>query len=88
MTHRLINIALFIGILATYAYVMQEDHSAEMAASAALLDAQKAAQREFKRDMAAAGACRQLYGESGFTWTQEGELVCIPSKPMRLARAQ
>lgn len=89
MTHRLLNIALFLGILGAYAFVMNlDDHGAEMAESASLLDAQRAAQRELKRDMAAAKACRELHGESGFTWTADGQLVCVPRKPLRLAKAQ
>ena len=39
---------------------------------------QTQAQREFKRDMAAAKLCREQHGEAGFTWTAAGELVCIP----------
>ena len=86
--HRILNVLQFVGIVASYAAMMQmDDHSAEMAESGALLDAQKAAQLELKRDMAAAKACRESHGESGFTWTQDGQLVCIPRKPQRLAKA-
>jgi hypothetical protein len=46
--------------------------------SASSRDAQTQAQREFKRDMAAAALCREQHGEAGFTWTAAGELVCIP----------
>lgn len=88
MIHRLINIALFIGILASYAFVMHmDDKRVEMEESASLLDAQRAAQLELKRDMAAARACRETHGESSFTWTADGQLVCVPRKPQRIAKA-
>jgi hypothetical protein len=80
MSHRILNIALFIFIMGAYAFVMQEDYSSEMAESASLLDAQKAAQRELNRDMAAAKFCRENFGNSGMQWTVDGELVCVPRK--------
>lgn len=86
-THRIINVLLFIGILAAYGFVMNADYSAEMAESQSLLDAQNAEQREYRRDMAAAKLCRETHGESGFTWTADGQLVCVPRKPQRLAKA-
>ena len=55
-----------------------DNHASEWPASQALVDAQHAAVREFHKDMAAAKLCRQAHGESGFTWTADGELVCIP----------
>ena len=39
---------------------------------------QTQAQREFKRDMAAAKLCREQHGESLVSWSAAGELVCIP----------
>lgn len=87
MIHRLINVALFIGIMASYAVVMDSDHRAEMRESADLLDAQRQAQREAKRDMAAAKVCRETHGNSSFTWTADGGLVCVPRKPRNITKA-
>jgi hypothetical protein len=50
----------------------------DMRQSAALSDAQRQAERDLRRDMAAAALCREQHGEAGFTWTAAGELVCIP----------
>ena len=55
-----------------------DSHASEWPQSQALVDAQRAAVREFHKDMAAAKLCRQEHGESSFTWTAAGELVCIP----------
>ena len=55
-----------------------DSHASEWPQSQALVDAQRAAVREFHKDMAAAKLCRETHGESSFTWTAAGELVCIP----------
>lgn len=39
---------------------------------------QTQAQREFKRDLAAAKLCRETVGESLIRYTAAGELVCVP----------
>jgi hypothetical protein len=53
-------------------------HASEWPASQALVDAQRAAVREFNKDMAAAKLCRETHGESLVRWTAAGELVCVP----------
>lgn len=57
-----------------------DDHHAEWAQAQALSDAQKQAQRELRRDMAAAKVCREQHGEAGFSWTEAGSLVCHPKR--------
>lgn len=57
-----------------------DDHSDEMRVAADLTDAQAQAQRELRRDLASAAICREAHGESSFTYTQSGQLVCIPRK--------
>lgn len=87
MTHRIINILLFIGILSAYAVVMNADYSTEMAESQELLDAQKQAQRELQKELAAAKVCRETHGNSAIAWTADGELVCVPRKPRYITKA-
>ena len=53
-------------------------HASEWPQSQALVDAQRAAVREFHKDMAAAKLCRETHGESLVRWTAAGELVCVP----------
>lgn len=43
-----------------------------------ILDARNQAHAEFRRDLAAAKLCRETHGQSGFSWTADGELVCLP----------
>lgn len=44
-----------------------------------LSDAKKAAQRVYKKELAAARMCREEFGEgTTIQWTATGELVCIP----------
>jgi hypothetical protein len=45
-----------------------------------VVDAQQDAEQSLRIDMAAAALCREQYGNSAFTWTAGGELVCIPRK--------
>lgn len=84
MSHRLLNWTLAGAIVLLYAAVQQLDgidsHAEEMAVSASLSDAQKQAAAETRRDMAAARACRETHGNSGYQWTADGELVCVPRK--------
>lgn len=86
-THRILNITLFVGILAAYAVVMDSDHRAEMAESQSLLDAQKQAQYELQKELAAAKVCRETHGNSAIAWTADGELVCVPRQPRYLKKA-
>ena len=55
-----------------------DSHASEWPASQALVDAQRAAVREFHKDMAAAKLCRETHGESLVRWTAASELVCVP----------
>ena len=41
-------------------------------------DAQKQAQDDFHKEVAAAEICRETPGESLISWNAAGELVCIP----------
>lgn len=42
-------------------------------------DAQISAKTELRRDLAAAELCREEFGMGAMpTWTQEGDLVCVP----------
>ena len=45
-----------------------------------LVAAERAALAEFKRDAAAAKACRASYPNSRIRWTSSGELVCVSAK--------
>ncbi len=45
-----------------------------------LSDSKKAAQRVYKKELAAARLCREQVGVSTVQWTASGELVCIPAK--------
>ena len=84
MSHRILNWALAGAIVLLYAAVQQLDgidsHSEEMAVAASISDAQKQAAEETKRDLAAARLCRESHGNSGYQWTADGELVCVPRK--------
>ena len=55
-----------------------DSHARDWPQSQALVDAQRAAVREFHKDMAAAKLCRETHGESLVRWTAAGELVCVP----------
>jgi len=61
------------------------DYSDEMAQSGALKDAQNTAAAQLRRDLAAAAICREEHGESGYTWTEAGQLDCLPRKGKRVA---
>ena len=61
-----------------------DSHDDEMSQAAALSDAQDQAQREFRRDMASARICREAHGEASFSYTADGQLVCIPRHGRRV----
>lgn len=56
------------------------DKRAELIESPSLTDAQKHAQSEMRRDIAAVQVCRETVGESFIRWTEAGQLVCVPRK--------
>lgn len=62
-----------------------EDNRSEWKASETLKAEEKKAQSELRRDMAAAAVCREQHGESSFTWTEAGQLVCIPRRGGKVA---
>jgi hypothetical protein len=57
-----------------------DDVQTELAVQQSLVDAQKQAQAELRRDLAAAALCRHQHGEAGYTWNAAGQLVCIPRR--------
>ena len=83
-SHRLINILAAIAVVALFAAIQHQDALDEIkhakAHTVALADAQIAAARALRRDMAAAALCREEHGEAGYAWTEAGALVCIPRK--------
>ncbi len=89
--HRLINIALTLGITAAFAAVLSigpalDDRSDEWAQSDALADAQKAARSEYLRERAAAQLCMKLRGPgTAYRWTDSGDLVCTDHRTGRAA---
>jgi hypothetical protein len=93
--HRFTNVALAIVGALAMAFVLSasfhldgpDDHHAEHAQALALGDAQKQAARELRRDLAAAELCRLQHGESGYSWTEAGSLVCLPRKGKRTVHA-
>lgn len=79
--------ALAIALLLSTSYKLDgiDDHSAENAIAVDLEDAQRTADAELRRDLAAAKQCRLEHGESGFTWTADNRLVCIPRRGKAMA---
>lgn len=79
--------AFAIALLLTTSYMLDEpdDHSTENAIAVDLEDAQRMQDAELRRDMAAAKQCREEHGESGFTWTVDNRLVCIPRRGRKVA---
>ena len=74
-------IALAIAVaLASSHHLDIADHSEEADTALALEDAQRAEAAALRRDLAAAKLCREEHGEASFTWTQAGQLVCIPRR--------
>ena len=57
-----------------------DDIEADLATQQSLVDAQEQADADLRRDLAAAQLCRYTVGESSFTWTAAGQLVCIPRR--------
>lgn len=57
-----------------------EDRSAEWKESQAVIDAQIAAQKDYRKQKAAQDLCLATVGESAAAWTADGELVCKPRK--------
>ena len=82
--YRLFDLALVavgvltISVLLGFVGPHLDDHGGEMRQSQNLSDAQRQAQRELHRDLAAAALCREQHGEASYQWTAAGELVCIP----------
>lgn len=52
----------------------------EWAESQALVDAQMAAAKDFRKQKAAQDLCLSTVGESVPVWTADGELICKPRK--------
>ena len=78
-TGPLFDLILVTAIVAAIAYLLGVfGPSLDERDSASSRDAQTQAQRDTRRDLAAAALCREQHGETGFTWTAAGELVCIP----------
>lgn len=73
----IVMVGLIVWLIGYYGPSL-DNHASEWPQSKALIDAQRAASQAFRKDMAAAKLCRQEHGESGFTWTAAGELVCVP----------
>ena len=44
----------------------------------ATADAKQYVSADMRKELAAAKLCRETHGESGYTWSVSGELVCIP----------
>lgn len=87
----LLGVAAFTVALAWLGPIALDDNHAEHATAASLLEAQRAEAAQLRRDMAAARLCREAHGEAGFTWTVDGQLVCVPrrgSKPVTYTAAQ
>ena len=85
MKHRILNIALVVGIAAALssAYLLDgpDDNSAEWAQAESISLAQKAAQLEARQERAAAQLCMKLKGpNAGYRWTEDQQLVCTTNK--------
>ena len=84
--HRLINIALTLGITAAFAAVLSigpalDDRSDEWAQADALADAQKAARAERQRELLAIRQCTALHGPgAAIGYTIDGDVVCGPRR--------
>jgi len=55
-----------------------DDIDAATTSAITAADAERQAQAEFHKDLAAAKLCRETVGESLVSWNADGELVCIP----------
>lgn len=76
----LIAAALALLLGSAYRLDYPSIYQSELDQSQALIDAQKQAAAELRRDLAAARICRETHGEASFAWTHDGELVCIPRR--------
>ena len=90
--HRAINIALTIGLAVALAAILSTghhldaDHADEWAQSTALIDAQRAARAEYRRDLAASRLCAEANGPgAAWRWTDTGDLVCTDHRTGRAA---
>jgi hypothetical protein len=70
--HRLTNIALFVGILATWFLVMDSDYRA---------DADTALQQEQRQYMHAIQVCHKAYGPAvAPEYDDSGKLICVSKR--------
>ena len=73
------GLALFLAIiLAIGTAFSPEDKGHEWSESKQIASAEKEALLHHQIEQKAFEICRELQGESGFAWTAEGKLVCIP----------
>lgn len=81
-----VAITLLIGTALSTAHLLDEhDGQAEMAQARAMEQQQREDARALRRDMAAAAMCREQHGEAGYTFTEAGQLVCIPRRGRKVA---
>jgi hypothetical protein len=73
-------VVLFIVFVTAFLGPSLDDIDADLATQQTIVDAQERAQADLRRDLAAAKLCRLTLGESSFTWTEAGQLVCIPRR--------
>ena len=80
----LFDLILVTAVVLAIAYLLGvfgpglDDLDATRLTAQAAVDAQTQADLDWHRDMAAAALCRSQHGETSFTWTAAGDLVCIP----------
>ncbi len=81
-----VAITLLIGTALSTAHLLDEqDGRAEMAQARQLEQQQREEARALRRDLAAAAMCREQHGEAGYTFTEAGQLVCIPRHGRKVA---
>lgn len=81
-----VAITLLIGTALSTAHLLDEqDGRAEMAQARQLEQQQREEARTLRRDLAAAALCREQHGEAGYTFTEAGQLVCIPRRGRKVA---
>ena len=84
--HRALNLALTAALAIGIAAILStghhlDDHGDDWAASTALLDAQRQAQADARRDRAAQQLCIRLHGPGvAPAWDADGRLVCSARK--------
>lgn len=83
--HRLANAAMTAAIVVTMAATLstahlldhQPDRRAEQAESSALADAQKAAERQARKERAAQHDCTQAHGpQAAARWLDDAQYIC------------